>query len=236
MITLYQFPTAFGLPNLSPFCMKVETYLRMAGLAYRCDNRGLLQKAPKGKLPFIDDDGSRIADSTFIIEYLQRKYGDPFDAPLAPRQRALGVVIRRLLEENLYWALIYLRWIDDAGFAAARQAFFAALPAPLRLIVPPLARRSVRQEIHGHGLGRHRPEEIMAIGCTDLTALAELLGEQAYFLGDAPTTLDASAYAFLANILVFPEDSPLARHARSLPALPAYCRRMRERYFSASPR
>jgi glutathione S-transferase len=146
------------------------------------------------------------------------------------------VAIRRLLEENLYWALIYLRWIDDAGFAAARQAFFAALPAPLRLIVPPLARRSVRQEIHGHGLGRHRPEEIMAIGCTDLTALAELLGEQAYFLGDAPTTLDASAYAFLANILVFPEDSPLARHARSLPALPAYCRRMRERYFSASPR
>lgn len=33
MIKLHQLAPAFGLPNASPFCMKVETYLRMAGLA-----------------------------------------------------------------------------------------------------------------------------------------------------------------------------------------------------------
>ncbi len=33
MIVLYQFPPAFGLPNASPFCMKLETWLRMAQLA-----------------------------------------------------------------------------------------------------------------------------------------------------------------------------------------------------------
>ena len=32
MIKLFQFPPAFGLPNASPFCMKLETWLRMAGL------------------------------------------------------------------------------------------------------------------------------------------------------------------------------------------------------------
>jgi hypothetical protein len=32
LITLHQFAPAFGLPNASPFCMKLETYLRMAGL------------------------------------------------------------------------------------------------------------------------------------------------------------------------------------------------------------
>jgi len=30
MIKLYQFPTAWGLPNPSPFCMKLEVYMRLA--------------------------------------------------------------------------------------------------------------------------------------------------------------------------------------------------------------
>ncbi len=233
MITLYQFPPGFGLPNPSPFCMKVETYLRMVGLPHRLDNRGLLPRAPKGKLPFIDDAGERIADSSFIIAHLKRRHGDPLDAGLSPGQRALGLAIQRLVEENLYWALIYLRWIDDAGFALARRVFFAGLPAPLRLVVPHLARRAVRKEIHGHGIGRHSAEEIMDIGRADLGALADLLGEQPFFLGAGPSSIDACAYAFLANILAAPPDSPLALHARGLPNLPAYCRRMQERYYPA---
>jgi hypothetical protein len=32
MIKLHQFATAFGLPNTSPFCVKLENYLRMTGL------------------------------------------------------------------------------------------------------------------------------------------------------------------------------------------------------------
>jgi hypothetical protein len=59
MIKLHQFAPAFGLPNASPFCMKVETYLRMAGLPYERVNSGDVLRAPKGKLPVIDDDGTR---------------------------------------------------------------------------------------------------------------------------------------------------------------------------------
>ena len=35
MIKLFQFPPYWGLPNASPFCMKVETYLRMTGIPYQ---------------------------------------------------------------------------------------------------------------------------------------------------------------------------------------------------------
>ena len=52
-ITLYQFASGFGLPNLSPFCMKVETYLRMAGLPFRTVNNTNPGTAPKKKLPYI---------------------------------------------------------------------------------------------------------------------------------------------------------------------------------------
>ena len=67
MIKVHQFAPAFGLPNASPFCMKLETYLRMAGLPFELVNDGNVIRAPKGKLPYIEDDGRVVADTNFII-------------------------------------------------------------------------------------------------------------------------------------------------------------------------
>ena len=81
MIKLYQFAPAFGLANASPFCMKLETYLRMAALPFEipCATLSHLQKAPMGKMPYIEDEGRTLADTTFIIDYLKARYGDPLD-------------------------------------------------------------------------------------------------------------------------------------------------------------
>ncbi|WP_310483468.1 glutathione S-transferase C-terminal domain-containing protein [Chamaesiphon sp. VAR_48_metabat_403] len=49
-----------------------------------------------------------------------------------------------------------------------------------------------------------------------------------------PTTLDASAYGILANILGSPFDSPLKERARQLNNIVAYCDRMRDRYYPIS--
>ncbi len=178
MIKLYQFALAFGLPNMSPFCMKVETYLRMAGLPYECPRGADLFKSPKGKLPYIEDNGKIVADSTFIIDYLKATYGDPLDAMLTPRSRGLGVVIQRTFEESLYWPVLYSRWIEDAGYAKVNDAAFSGLKFPLRQLVPVFARRGLRRQLHGQGTGRHSRDEIYAIGCRDVSAVAELLGGQ----------------------------------------------------------
>ncbi|MBM3357504.1 MAG: glutathione S-transferase family protein [Betaproteobacteria bacterium] len=231
MIRLYQFAPAFGLPNASPFCMKVETYLRMTGLPYECPRGASHFKAPKGKLPYIEDDGKVVADSSFIIEHLKRTRGDPLDAQLGALERAHAIAFQRLLEEDLYWAAAYSRWIDEAGWVVAREAFFGRLPLPLRFVLPPLARRGIRSQLHGQGMGRHSRDEIYAIGCRDLTALADFLGGKPFFLGERPASLDASAYAFLANLLWVPVESPLKAHAKTRPNLEAYCRRMRDRYY-----
>ena len=61
MITLYIFGPNMGLPDASPFCIKAEVLLKMSGLPYRLDLKGF-GKAPKGKLPYIDDEGTIIAD------------------------------------------------------------------------------------------------------------------------------------------------------------------------------
>jgi glutathione S-transferase len=80
-------------------------------------------------------------------------------------------------------------------------------------------------------MGRHREADIYAIGQRDITALADFLGDKQYFLGDAPCSLDATAYAFLANLLWVPVESPLKQQAWRYPQLEAYCQRMRSRYY-----
>ena len=232
MIKLLQFAPAFGLPNASPFCMKVETYLRMAALPYELVNGADVMKAPKRKLPLIDDDGTVVADSTLIIEHLKARHGDPLDASLTPIQRAQATAFQRLIEENLYWAVVHTRWVEDAGWALTRPAFFASMPAAIRWLVPTLARRGMRAQMQGQGMGRHSAQEIHAIGCRDITALADFLADKPFMLGDAPTSLDATAYAFLANLLWVPIESPIKRHAQSRPSLEAYCQRMKARYFA----
>ena len=232
MIKLYQFPPAFGLPNASPFCMKLETYLRMAGLPFeRVNSSGAVMKAPKRKLPYIDDGGTIVADTSFIIDYLKGRYGDPLDAKLSPPERAVATAFQRLIEENLYWAVVQTRWADDTGWAKTREAFFGAMPMPLRWFVPALARRGLLAEMRGQGMGRHSVAEIHAIGCRDVTAIADFLADKPFMLGEQPSSLDATANAFLANLLWAPVDSPIQRCARERATLEAYCQRMKARYY-----
>jgi glutathione S-transferase len=81
-------------------------------------------------------------------------------------------------------------------------------------------------------MGRHSAAEIDAIGCRDITAIADFLADKPFMPGEQATSLDASAHAFLANLLWAPVDSPMQRHARSRPTLESYCQRMKARYFS----
>ena len=85
MITLYTFGPYFGLPDASPFVTKAMLLLKIAGLAYS-EDRGGYFKAPKGKLPYINDDGLIIADSTFIRFHVEKKYGFDYDAGLNAEQ------------------------------------------------------------------------------------------------------------------------------------------------------
>ena len=105
MITLYTFGPYFGLPDTSPFVIKAMLLLKFAGLEYS-EDRGGFGKAPKGKLPYIDDDGLIVADSTFIRFHIEKKYGFDFDAGLAPEQRAVAWAAEKMCEEHLYFALV----------------------------------------------------------------------------------------------------------------------------------
>ena len=142
-------------------------------------------------------------------------------------------MIQRTFEESLYWPVVHSRWIDDIGFAKVNEAVFGRMKFPLRQIIPIFGRRGLRKQLHAQGTGRHSRDEIYAIGCRDVSALAEILADQAFFLGDEPTSIDATGYAFLANLLWVPIDLPIRAHAQKFANLEAYCQRMKARYYPA---
>jgi glutathione S-transferase len=234
MIKLYQFAPAFGLPNASPFCMKLETYLRMSAIKFQISPpvTSDFNKAPKGKMPFIEDNGKILSDSSFIIDYLKTTYGDSLDAWLSAEQKAVALAFQRLMEENLYWTIVYTRWADPEGWQVTKAAFFEKMPAPLKWFVPTLSRKGLLKALHGQGMGRHSSDEIHQIGQRDVTAIAQFLAAKPYFMGDQVSSIDATAYAFLAGLVWSPMDSPISLHAKQYPQLLAYCERMKARYYS----
>ncbi len=240
-IKLFQGPPAFGLAgSASPPCMKLETWLRIAGVPYEPGEFPSMTKAPpKGKIPYIEDDGALIGDSTLIIEHLKRTRGVDPDAGLTQAERAVSHAFRRMLKENFYWVIIHIRYVDDANWDKwknALRAVFAPEGAPeaavaqATMIVEGI-RKNVQEQLNAQGLGRHTPAEVHQIGSADVMAVADFLGDKQFFFGDKPTSADATVYAYMAQIIDLPFESPTTTVARAQKNLVDYCARMRARFF-----
>ncbi|MCY1266499.1 hypothetical protein D3C76_779010 [compost metagenome] len=232
MITLFQFPPAFNVPNASPYCLKLETFLRLAGLEYQVKHLGDPRQGPKGKLPFIKVEGQTIADSEIIIRDLQQRFAFDLDAGLDARGRGWAVAITRLCDEHLAPLMVYFRWLDDEGWKQVAPVFFASIPAPLRPLAGPLVRRRIRGNMNGRGLGAHSRDELLAFARADLEALDGLLGDVPYFGGAQPCSADAAAYGVLANLILCTLETPLSRMAREYERLVDYCERMYQRVWA----
>jgi metaxin len=65
-----------------------------------------------------------------------------------------------------------------------------------------------------------------------LTTLSTRLGDQEFFFGSHPTSLDATVYAYLAPLLKVPFPSPaLQNYLKACPNLARFVVRITQRYF-----
>lgn len=222
-IVLWQMQPVWNLPNASPFCMKVQAWLNLTGLDY--ETRGL-QRPPRSKtkkVPYIErPDGSLLHDSSNIIRQLSLERGVDLEASLSPQKRAEGVLLQRTIEEHLYFIALAERWLNDENWPLVRDSYFASVPGLVRPLIGWFIRRSVRQAARGQGMGRLSEEERLARARQDLEAIAGLLDERRFLLGDTPTTIDATAIAFFANLYEAPLRSGLRDLAAEFPSLRRY--------------
>jgi glutathione S-transferase len=230
MITLYGFGPGFGLPEISPFVTKTEVQLKMAGLAYR-KQRAMPPASPKGQLPYIDDEGASIADSTFIRAHIEQKYGFDFDAGLDQPARAQAWAFERMIENHVYWGLVGARWVDPENFARGPAHFFDGAPEDRREKLREDAQFRVAENYLLSGLGRHAPDDDVELTLRSLYALSLQLGDKPYLMGDKPCSTDAIAFGAVAGILTPFFDSKLRRRAGQFDNLVAYVDRMMQQYY-----
>lgn len=233
-LTLYATRAGFGLPDTSPFVLKTEVQLQMAGVAYDRVS-AIPPQAPRGKLPYIDDHGVVVADSTFIRAHIERTYGIDLDAGLDPSQRAQAWAIERMLEDHLYFAMVWFRWLEPANFAKGPAHFADTAPEGQREQLRRDLQARKQAELHAQGLGRHTPEGIAELGTRSIDALATLLDDKPWLMGDAPSGVDATAFGMLACVLTPFFDTPLRRAAEAHANLAAYVARMMRRHYPGHP-
>jgi glutathione S-transferase len=231
-LKVYHLPGRWGLVSVSPFCLKLDAFLRMTEIPHQSITAATPFGGPKKKAPWIEHEGRKIGDSAFIIAYLIERFGKDPDATLTPAQRGQAVAIQRLVEENLYWAMVYDRWVREENWPILKGSVLGRIPAPIRALIAPKARRDVQAQLRGHGLGLHSEADVRAIARRDIDALAAMLGDQDWFFGIEPTLADATVFSLLANIRYVEFTSPMQAMIEGHANLAAFIDRFRARFYS----
>ena len=115
MITLYQYPGGDGLSSVSPPCMKIEMALRLLGAEFEVKNLTSIQQTRRvsetGRLPVLEADGERTADSIAILDRLERMFPDAALWPTDPAEHLRDRLWDHYATDSVYWLGFYLRWI-----------------------------------------------------------------------------------------------------------------------------
>jgi len=231
MLTLYSYPTLFGVADNNGYGLKVFAFLRLAGVPFRHEHIFDASQAPRGQLPYIVDGDDIVGDSETILHFVTRKYALTIDAALDPSQRTTNLLVTRMLDD-LYWVMSYSRWQDERFWPAFRDALLREHP---NLTEDGLAKAKAfnHQRYYYQGIGRFDPDAAMGRGLADLEALAALIPSQGYVHGDKPTSIDAAIYGFIANIYFYDIDTPLKQFVTAHENIVRHCRAIHEAVFRA---
>lgn len=227
VVILHQFPRGLYAPSISPFPLKLETYLRMANLKYENDFTDFI--GPKGKSPFITFNGEDIADSQLIIEFLNSKLSIDLNAKLSDVDKSVAHAFRIMIENYTYWGGALHRWVFDRNQTIMK---ISRWPFPWNFMAYHVVNKHMRKSSWYHGIGRHSEEEIMKMLKQDLQAISVFLGKKAFFMGDEPCEVDCAVFGYLGQLVWnFPgtvlEDFVNGEFSN----LKDYCFRMKERYW-----
>lgn len=228
---LYGFGAGMGVLDPSPYVLKVMAYLNISGQAFDyIGDAGNLQKAPRGKLPFMEDSGEVITDSFNIICHIDKQLDKTVDDHLTAEQRSLAYLLGRSLDEDYYWFLVYSRWVESDGWALMKQNIADGMPFPLSKIIPLVARPSVVKKAKLQGVAKRDTDEIYQLVDETLLAFNTLLGEKTFLLSDQVSSLDAVAYSYFAQQVYGSQTLRFNQLIEKYPKLVAYVKRFHEQY------
>ncbi|GMT27263.1 hypothetical protein PFISCL1PPCAC_18560, partial [Pristionchus fissidentatus] len=197
------------LPNLSPWSLKLETWLRMADIPFTNINNEFKMFSVKGQVPFVELDGRQIADSSIIINDLTKEFGKTDMEPTDPKEKAIACAFSALAEEHLTWAIFAMRGKTGFEFIYSDDGYGRYHGTGwMRSIFQYFMQGRVKEltlgRANAQGMGRHSLDELNVMAEESLKAMSAFLGDKPYFGGDKPITLDATMFGHLCGLVYMP--------------------------------
>lgn len=197
MLTLYQF-------EISPFCDKIRRILNVKRVPYAIEEvpptktLSVVRKLnPAGKLPFLVEGGTVVADSTDIAYWLEARHPEPRLVPEDPRERGLCHVLEDWADESLYFYEMRLRFTlphNARRFIPELVKYEGAL---VRTIAPYAMPFVLKSQVSSQGVGKRPLDVVLRDVERHVDALAGILGDGAWLVGDWLTIADVSVFAQL---------------------------------------
>ena len=232
MITLYGMPPAGGLRQLSPYVVKVEMALRYLNAEYiseSVDPWKIRKLSPNGKVPWIEIDNLEIGESDVIIEHLVKAYKSDLLGSLSTDDQILGTALKRLTEKNLYWYMVWSKFMTAESREEIIGCFFSRYPKFIQKFVSRYAIKTHTSFSKVHEIGNLSDERRDAEATADLLTLSRQLEKDNFLLGPEITVFDFPIAATLASILFHTPKTWLTFLAESYPVFPAYLSRVSDR-------
>jgi len=242
----------WGLASVDPACLSMMAYAKFSGAPVSVRHSNNPFWSPKGRLPVfqrrqpqpdaIDSNlvVETIVDFRELVEHL-RDSGYSADYNLSARQASEVTAYSSLMEDKLSPALLHLFWVDAKNQVELTRPWFAGkMGLPLSLFYPNKFVNHAHDVVQGHvdlDVGVMDPSLVesaiykRAEEC--LSILARRLGDEPYFFGKSPSSLDALVYGLLAPLLKAPLPNPaLQNHLKACGNLVAFVVRITQNYFS----
>ena len=98
-VYLAQFPPSPRVRSISPFALKLETWLRLAKIPYKNVYTRRFSKASH-TIPYIELNGEQISDSNRIMETLRSQFTAEVDLGLTSQQTATDHALISMIENH----------------------------------------------------------------------------------------------------------------------------------------
>lgn len=206
--------------ELSPYSVKVRSYLRYKGLEFEWlprTNARQEEFARYAKLPLIpvlvDADETALQDSTAIVETLEGQFPEPSIVPDEPALAFLSALLEDYADEWLNKAMFHYRWSypDDQESAAKRITDMIFDGAEKPAGIEEAVRTRMIGRLYHVGSSPETAALIEGSFTRLLGVLDRMLASRAYLFGGRPGLADFGLAGQLAQLLSDPTPGALTK-------------------------
>lgn len=231
----------YGLVSMCPSCIRLALIVKLAKAPVKLLFKSNPIGNPIGNYPVFRHGDITVTDYDDCVSYLRiNRYS--LDFGLSCKDCSLSYALTWLVMDKLAPALEFTRWLDHKNYNEFTFPWFKSVMPPLfnhwftynrrgqaqvyiETLFPEL---SSKEMLHKHLL-----ENVNQC----LTILSTRLGKSDYFFGSAPTSIDATVYAYLAPLLKIPLPSnEFGCLLKSYPTLCEFVNRIDNQYFTDVPK